>query len=440
MNTVHRRGDSGYEAARRALVWNARLPDRFPAVIVQARDQQGVVEAVRLAKREGLRLTVRSGGHSWAGSHLREGTLVIDVSRLDSLEVDRSALRARVGPGCGGAETGLALLKQGLFFPVGHCRGVKVGGYLLQGGFGWNSRAWGPACESVVGLDLVTADGDVVYADERENADLFWAARGAGPGFFCVVTRFHLRLRPRPKVIGFGAQSFAREHLDEVFRWAHDVGPSVPSSVELQILLSRQTPGVEGPGMLVVAPIFADGFRSAWRELEFLRDSPLARRARRKVPFVPSGLAFLYDHVMEHYPSHHRYAVDNVWTHASADELLPHLRRIADTLPPAPSHALWLNWAPPTTRPDMAFSMEDRTYLALYGIWSDAADDARYADWAVSNVRPIEPLATGCQLADENLGVRPARFVGDAQLARLDRIRAERDPSTRFHEWMGRPR
>ena len=84
--------------------------------------------------------------------------------------------------------------------------------------------------------------------------------------------------------------------------------------------------------------------------------------------------------------------------------------------------------------------MEDRTYLALYGIWSDAADDARYADWAVSNVRPIEPLATGCQLADENLGVRPARFVGDAQLARLDRIRAERDPSTRFHEWMGRPR
>jgi hypothetical protein len=87
----------------------------------------------------------------------------------------------------------------------------------------------------------------------------------------------------------------------------------------------------------------------------------------------------------------------------------------------------------------MAFSMEDSLYLALYGGWKDPRDDARYASWAVDRVRELEPLASGCQLADENLGQRPARFVSDEKLARLDRIRAARDPGSRFHSWMGRP-
>ena len=87
----------------------------------------------------------------------------------------------------------------------------------------------------------------------------------------------------------------------------------------------------------------------------------------------------------------------------------------------------------------MAFSMEADTYLPLYGGWRAAADDARHAGWAVGHMRQMAPLARGVQLADENLGERPARFVGDAQLARLDRIRAERDPERRFHPWMGRP-
>ncbi len=74
----------------------------------------------------------------------------------------------------------------GLFFPAGHCKGgVCIGGYLLQGGYGWNSRVvGGPACESVIGLDVVTADGDKIYIDADNHPDLYWAARGAGPGFF----------------------------------------------------------------------------------------------------------------------------------------------------------------------------------------------------------------------------------------------------------------
>jgi hypothetical protein len=86
----------------------------------------------------------------------------------------------------------------------------------------------------------------------------------------------------------------------------------------------------------------------------------------------------------------------------------------------------------------MAYSMEDDLYLSLYGMWKDERDDARYGTWAADRMREMAPLSTGIQLADENLGERPARFASDDALARLDRIRAERDPDGRFHPWMGR--
>jgi FAD/FMN-containing dehydrogenase len=101
---------------------------------------------------------------------------------------------------------------------------------------------------------------------------------------------------------------------------------------------------------------------------------------------------------------------------------------------------LWLNWggaSPP--RPSMAFSVEDQIYIAVYGVWSDPADDEQHVRWAEERMRAMEHLATGIQLADENLARRPARFVTDENLARLDEIRDRYDPSGRFHSWMGRP-
>src|SRR5246127_5271541 len=85
---------------------------------------------------------------------------------------------------------------------AGHCEGIRLGGYLLQGGYGWNSKIVGPACESVLGLEVVTADGETVYCDPENHPDLYWAARGSGPGFFGVVTSFTLRIYKRPPVLG----------------------------------------------------------------------------------------------------------------------------------------------------------------------------------------------------------------------------------------------
>ncbi len=432
-----RRGEDGYEEARRAAVWNARTPARFPDLIVQAESDEDVLAAVALARAEGLKIGIRSGGHSWAGNHLRDGGLLLDVSRLDSLSVDAEAMTAVVGPGCRGSETLAALAECDLFFPGGHCEGVALGGYLLQGGFGWNGRVHGPACMSVEAIDVVTAAGELLRADAEHHPDLFWAARGTGPGFFGAVVRFHLRLQPRPRHVANGVLLYPLELLEDVFRWAQEVGPRVPRPVELMVFLHRDFEGE--PEVAVTAPALVDSAEEAAAALAFLETCPEQGRAKLVVPNVEVSLTDLYAAVHESYPDGHRYGVDNMWTHAPVEELLPGLRRIAETLPEAPSHMLWMNWGESPPRPEMAYSVEDETYIALYGVWRDAADDERYASWAEDRVREMEHLASGIQLADENLGRRPARFASEANMARLDEIRAAYDPDGLFHPWMGRP-
>lgn len=435
--STFRRGDTGYEAARRDTCWNQRIAERFPDVIVQANDEADVVAALQQAAREGLRVGVRSGGHSWAGNHVRDGGMLLDVSRLRDVRIDASAMSATAGPGCAGHELAERLRPLGLFFPAGHCKGVCLGGYLLQGGFGWHGRALGLACMSVEGIDYVDGSGERRHASPTENADMYWAARGAGPGFFGVITRFHLRVYPRPRFIGMAMATYPLRDLERVFRWAHALGPRVPDSIELMLFLTRDTLGVRGPGITVLAPVFEDSYRAAAKAASFMKQKPSGARA--SIPLVPMRLDWMYRGVMHHYPDQHRYAVDNMWTHASIDELLPGLERIGATLPPAPSHMLWMNWCPPRARPSMAFSLEDDTYIALYGVWKDAADDAHVASWAGERMREMAPLATGIQLADENLAQRPARFVADANLAKLDALRTTHDAVGRFHPWMGRP-
>lgn len=437
---VFERGAAGYEAARRATVWNQRLPDRFPDLVVQAASDRDVQHAVRHAVGTGLRIGVRSGGHSWSANHVRDGGMLLDVSRLDDIAIDAEAHTAIVGPGVKGDQLCARLEAGDLFFPAGHCRGVAVGGYLLQGGYGWNGRVLGPACESVLGIDVVTADGELVHADADHDADLYWSARGAGPGFFGVITRFHVRVYDRPAASGSSIYVYPLDVIDELYTWADAIGPEVDRRVEMQILMSRGFAplGIDHPAITIASPVFADSEAEAEAALALLDTCPVRDRALIAIPYAPAQMSDWYDAVMHAYPDGHRYATDNMWTSAPASDLLPGIHRIADTLPPAPSHFLWLNWGPSPTRQDMAYSLEDETYLALYGVWADAADDARYEQWPRTNMASMEHLASGIQLADENLGERPAKFATDANMTRLDQARAAYDPDGRFHAWMGR--
>ncbi|QZT57190.1 FAD-binding oxidoreductase [Mycolicibacterium austroafricanum] len=434
------RGDDGYEQARARTVWNARTPERYPDLVAQAADVDDVVAAVRYAAAHDLQIGIRSGGHSWAGNHIRDGGVLLDVHGLDRCEVDAEAGTAVVGPGVGGSVLAGRLWEQDLFFPAGHCKGVCIGGYLLQGGYGWNSRVLGPACESVLGLDVVTADGEQIYIDGENHADLYWAARGSGPGFFAVVTAFHLKLHRRPRVCGSSLYVYPIELAEQIYPWARSISAEVDRRVEFQMVASRAVPGagLDSPGIVMASPAFADTEQEAIDALALLETCPVRDRALVAVPYAPTDLETWYAGVMSNYPDGYRYATDNIWTSASADELMPGITRILETMPPHPAHFLWLNWGPSPQRQDMAYSMEDEIYLALYGVWRDAADDEKYGDWARSNMAAMEPLQTGIQLADENLGRRPAPFATPEAMARLDRVRTEYDPQGRFHSWMGR--
>jgi FAD/FMN-containing dehydrogenase len=435
------RDDPGYEPALRAAVANARTPDRHPDQIVLVRDAGDVSAALQQAARRGWQVGVRSGGHSWTGSHLRDGGLLLDLSLLRGYEINAATRTATAGPGLSGSVFTEALCEHNLAFPTGHCVNPCLGGFILQGGFGWNSRAVGPACMSVEAMDVVLADGTQTRISETEHPDLFWAARGSGPGFFAVVTRFHLRLHQRPPTQMSSAILYPPDLVDEVMTWAHAVGPDVPATIELMVFARRELMGQPGPGLQILAPVLAESEEQAREQLAFLDDAPFRDKAIAADCHVTTDVREMVQHSAEFYPEGHRYAVDNMWTHATAQELLPGYRQIIKTLPDRPSHMMWMNWQPQNApkRPDMAFSLEDQTYIALYGVWPDPTQDSRFDNWAETRMRELEPFSSGVQLADENLARRPQPFLSTANLTRLDDLRNHYDPEHRFHAWQGRP-
>lgn len=437
---IYRRGAPGYEEARRGSMWNDRLPARFPDIVVQARSEADVVAAVRMASKEGLKVGIRSGGHSWAASFLRDGGMLLDLSCMAAFSIDAEARTASLQPGLKGTAFNRALRRHDLFFPSGHCTTVGLGGFLLQGGFGWNSRLWGPACVSVQAVDIVTAQGDLVHANERENADLFWAARGAGPGFFGVVTKFYVTLYSRPKSMMNSVYLYPIDALDEVLCWARAVQPSLARTMEAMVFVRRDFPGHRGPGVQVMGPVLADNKDEAIEALRILDSCPAVGKAlTRDVNIVTEFDELLAKGEKLLYPPGRRYAADNMWTNASGEDLLPGMRQIAATLPNAPSHMMWMLWGPPEQRPDMAFSMEADLYIALYSIWENPAEDAKHQAWVTEHMKILEPLSEGIQLADENLGARPFRFIADKNYRRLETLRDKYDPTGLFHAYMGRP-
>ena len=190
--------------------------------------------------------------------------------------------------------------------------------------------------------------------------------------------------------------------------------------------------------MVVASPVFAQSEEDAAQALAILGTSPVVDKAIVKVPYATTDLTGWYGAVMSNYPSGHRYAADNMWTSASAEELLPGIHGIIDTMPPPPSHFLMFNWSPTAARQDLFYGLEDEINLALYAVWEDPANDDRYSSWPGSNMAAMSHLSSGVGLADENLGRRPAKFATDENMARLDQIRAKYDPDGRFNSWLGR--
>ncbi|MFZ1748196.1 MAG: FAD-binding oxidoreductase, partial [Nitrospirales bacterium] len=274
--------DAGYEQLRRSLIWNQLTPKRYPQVVVQVANEEDVVEAVRFARTQNMTIAVRGGGHSWVGFPLCNGSLLIDLGRLNQISVDHQTRTALVQPAVTGQALNRQLAPHGLAFPVGHCQTVPMSGYLLNGGLGWNWNTWGPACFSVEAANVVLADGSLVIANQAQHADLLWAIRGAGPGFFGVVTQYLLKLYPVPRAIMTSSYFYPLGCIEEVGVWAAGVAGQLPRKIELTIFCAQApTAFVErcrsGNGFvcILVATGFFDTSDEAAATLSLLETCPV---------------------------------------------------------------------------------------------------------------------------------------------------------------------
>lgn len=441
------RDDNGFEDATAGRVFNHRRPDRRPVAVLHAATYDDVVAGVRLARERGWQIAPRSGGHSWAAWGLREDTLLLDVHRLKTIDLDDDTGIAVVDSGVkGGEELAPFLAERGRMFHGGHCPTVGVAGFLLQGGQGWCARGWGWAAEAIVAIDVVTAEGELVRADADQNSDLYWAARGAGPGFFGIVTRFHLQTRPKPTEIRQSVYAFAVDEFDDVMRWLYATHGTVDPEVEIVALSLTPPPamGIEGHEhvLLVGALTFKDSERDAQRALAPIDACPIADRALFAVRNVPTDLPEQYAEQYRQNPTGRRWTVDNAWIDADADTAIPLLRDAFTSWPTRDSFTLWYSMAPLRPLPDMAFSMQTEVYLAAYTVSDEPgcdegveSDQVRRA-WVDEQFGRLEPVTAGQYLGDSDLGNRQVKFMADENYARLSEIRAERDPDGRFVDYL----
>lgn len=183
-------GDAGYDETR--SVWNGRF-DRRPDVIVRCRTAEDVGRAVNFARDLGLPISVRGGGHSYAGKTVDNGGLLVDLSLMKTIHIDADGRTVDVGAGVTCGELDQATQEHGLATPLPTVSSVGVAGAALGGGSGYLSRKYGLTLDNLISVDLVTADGRQLRASEEFHADLFWAIRGAGANFG-VATSMRLRL------------------------------------------------------------------------------------------------------------------------------------------------------------------------------------------------------------------------------------------------------
>jgi FAD binding domain len=435
-----RRGDAGFADAAVSRIFNQRRPSRRPAAVLRAAGVGDVAAGVRLARAEGLRVAVRAGGHSWAAWSLRDDTLLIDLAAFTGLSYDDETGIATAGPAVrGGLDLDPFLARETRFFAAGHCPTVGIGGFLLQGGMGWNCRGWGWAAESIEAIQVVTAAGEIVWCDESANADLFWAARGAGPGFFGVATAFRLRTRPRYRELTQTTYVYPAEAAAEVLDWLHAARHDVPPSVELVAVgITPPLPpevAYAGP-VLVVDGVSFDGGPSSLRALD---SCPVASKALARKVAQPVTIGELRTEQVRANPEGHRYVVDNAYLSGSPESLIPALAPAFTDLPTAKSFSLWFDLssasAPPGPArplPGMALSLQSDIYFASYVVGESASDDALCRSWLDGTMRRLEPFSAGCYLGDSDFTVRQDRFMSDAAWDRFREIRAARDPGRLF--------
>ncbi|WP_020391425.1 FAD-binding oxidoreductase [Kribbella catacumbae] len=432
---VLRPGDSSYDEAR--SVFNSMI-DKRPGLIAQCESAADVAAAVRYGVSEGLEIAVRGGGHSVAGASVTEGGLVVDLRKMRSVQVDPEAKLARVAGGATWADLDGACQPYSLATTGGRVSTTGVAGLTLGGGSGWLERKFGLACDSLVSVELITADGQLVIADETKNTDLFWALHGGG-GNFGVATSLTFKLRP------LASMTLA------LLLWPADAGPEVTR--RFRDLFDAGAPEELGGGVIYMTgppeefvPLQLQGERLVAAGAMYAGTEEETRAAFAPMfDLGPEGVM-----VAEMPYAAIQSALDdppgfrNYWSaeHLSEfpDEAIKAFHdRSADMPYPSPSQQALLPWGGAVARDADKWPLPHRDaawVIHPFGLWEDVAEDESGIAWARNLCKDLKPWSTGAVYLNfiGNEGQdRVIAGYGQENYDRLARVKAEFDPGNVFH-------
>ena len=415
---ILRPGEVGYDQARQ--VWNAMV-DRRPALIVRCRETRDVVEAVALARREGLEIGIRCGGHGVVGHAVPEGGLMIDLTPMGGVRVDPERRRAWVQGGALLGALDAASQSYGLATTAGNVSHTGVGGLTLGGGMGWLARQHGLSCDNVVSFTVVTAAGDVVRASAHENTELFWGLRGGG-GNFGVVTEFEFQL-PHTGTQALSVElDFAAAGAAAAFARWRDLSATAPrtATYAATVLAGAVTLGFVWVGN-------PDDGRAHARALESLGPS-LGRRV----------VELSYVDLQRREDTSKAHALRRYWKGHYVRELPDAAIEVLLAHDPSVGASLQAYGGAIADVPDDATAFSQRGTMFEYvcaARWTDPAEDAARIAAARICASRLEPFASGVYvnvLGDEgDAGVR--RAYPAAKLARLTALKDAVDPDNVFH-------
>lgn len=429
-------GEAAYDEAR--TIWNAMI-DRRPGAVARCAGAADVVRAVRFARDHDLELSIRAGGHNIAGSAVREGALLIDLTPMKSVRVDPGSKTARVEPGVLLGEFDNEAQAFGLATPLGINSTTGVAGLTLGGGFGWTSRKLGMSVDNLLSVDIVTADGELRRASESENADLFWAVRGGG-GNYGIVTSFEFRLHPVGPEVLSGLIFYPQEKAAELLPRYRRVVAEAPDELTCWVVLRKAPPlpflpeDVHGTDVIIFAACYTGDMSEGEKAVAPLRamGEPIADVIS---PHPFTGWQAAFDPLLT--PGARNYWKSHDFTELSeglTDAVLDYAGRL-----PSPECEIFighLGGAVNRVAPDAtAYPHRDADFIMnVHTRWQDPKQDSECVQWSRDLFEATKPFATGgvyVNFLTEDEAERLSGAYG-ANLDRLAAIKAKYDPENRF--------
>ncbi len=417
--------DPGYDRSR--AVWNG-MADRRPALVVRPSSVDDVVSALRFAREEELVIAVRCGGHSIPGLSTCDDGIVIDLSRMRSVEVDPERRVARISGGSLLGDLDGAAQEHGLVCPVGVVSHTGVAGLTLGGGMGRLQRKHGLTIDNLLAVELVMADGRLVRASEDEHPELFWGLRGAGSNFG-IATWFEFRLHPLDHAITYGTVTHPLRRARELAALWRELAENGPDELFLSFGLT------DADGAYVTA-LHSGPPDRAERDLADLRAfGPPTLDSIKAMPYLETQ--HLADEAQEW---GHRFYMKSAFLPALPDEAVGVLVEHAP-LAPDGSECGFSTWAWGRRIADVpedgtAFTGRNAAaWLAAEAMWDDSALDEQCRSWARDALADLAPFASDGRYVNDvaEVGADLARTVyGEAKYERLVALKREWDPDNVF--------